>query len=77
MQMSANSIELPKLRKFGQNVQYFSQMATLFVVFPKYLGHLYQFATSSWGFFQKFGKFLLKYIHLQSIGLMMDYSNFL
>ena len=45
--MSANSIEFSKnLGNSGQNVQYFSQMATLFVAFPEYSGHSNQFATS-------------------------------
>ena len=61
--MSAKSIELSEnSANSGQNVQYFSQMATLFMAFPKYSGHSNQFVTSSWGFFQKFGKFLSKYI---------------
>ena len=49
--MSANSIDFSeKSGNLGQNVQYFSQMATLFVAFPKYSGHSKQFATSSWDF---------------------------
>ena len=57
----------PKTRgNLGQNVQYFSQMATLFVAFPKYSGHCSQFITSLWGFFQKFGKFYSKYIQVYS-----------
>ena len=44
----------------GQIVQYFSQMATLFVAFPEYSGYSNQFATSLWGFFRKFGKLLPK-----------------
>ena len=63
--MSANLIEFSENSgNLGQNVQYSSQMATLFVAFPEYSGHSNQFVTSSWGFFQKFGKFLSKYIHL-------------
>ena len=62
--MSANSIEFSENSgNSGQNVQYFSQMATLFVAFPEYSGHSIQFATSSLGFFRKFGKFLSKYTH--------------
>ena len=53
-QMLANAIEFSKNSgNSGQNVQYFSQMATLFVVFPKYSGHSNQFATSSWDFSEK------------------------
>ena len=44
-----------KLRKSGQNVQYFSQMARLFVAFPEYLGHSNQFVTSLWGFSENSG----------------------
>ena len=63
--MSANSIEFSKNSgNLGQNVQYFTQMATLFVAFPEYSGNSNQFVTFSWGFFQKLGKFLSKYIHL-------------
>ena len=47
----------------GQIAQYSSQMATLFVDFPQYSGHSNKFAMSLWDFFQKFGKFLSKYIH--------------
>ena len=39
----------------GQNVQYFSQMATLIVAFPKYLGHSNQFITSSGDFSKNLG----------------------
>ena len=54
--MSANLVELSEnLGNLGQNVQYFSQMARLFVAFPEYLGHSNQFATSSWGFSQNSG----------------------
>ena len=50
--MSANSIDFSEnSENSGQNVQYFSQMATLIVAFPKYSGHSNQFVTSSWGFF--------------------------
>ena len=50
-QILANSIKFPKnLGNSVQNVQYFSQMATLFVAFPEYSGHSNQFATSLWGF---------------------------
>ena len=50
--MSANSIDFSENSgNSGQNVQYFSQMATLIVAFPKYSGHYNQFATSSWGLF--------------------------
>ena len=75
--MLANLIKFSKNSgNLGQNVQYFSQMAALFVAFPKYSGHSNQFATSLMGFFQKFGKFLSKYTHLQLFGLMMDYLKF-
>ena len=57
--MSANSIEFSeKSGNSGQNVQYFSQMATLLVVFPEYSGYSNQIVTSPWGFFRKFGKLL-------------------
>ena len=49
--MSANSIDFSENSgNSGQNAQYFSQMATLFVDFPKYSGHSNQFATSLWEF---------------------------
>ena len=49
--MLANAIEFSEnSENSGQNVQYFSQMATLFVDFPEYLGHSNKFATSSWDF---------------------------
>ena len=54
--MSANSIEFSKnLGNLGQNVQYFSQMATLFVASPEYSGHSNQFATSLWDFSENLG----------------------
>ena len=39
----------------GQNVQYFSQMATLLVVFPEYSGYSNQIVTFSWGFSENSG----------------------
>ena len=39
----------------GQNVQYFSQMATLIVNFPEYSGHSIQIATSSWDYSENSG----------------------
>ena len=58
-QMSANSIEFSeKSGNSGQNVQHFSQMATLIVDFPEYSGYSNHIVTSSWGFFRKFGKLL-------------------
>ena len=57
--MSANSIKFSENSgNLGQNAQYISQMATFFVDFPEYSGHSNQFATSLWGFFRNFGKFL-------------------
>ena len=54
--MSANSIKFSENSgNSGQNVQYFSQMATLLVDFPKYLGHPNQFATSLWDFHENSG----------------------
>ena len=54
--MCANSIEFSEnLGNLGQNVQYCSQMATLFVAFPEYLGQSNQFATSSWDFSKNSG----------------------
>ena len=54
--MSANSIKFSKNSgNLEQNVQYFSQMATLFVAFPEYLGHSNQFATSSSDFSENLG----------------------
>ena len=44
--MSANSIDFSKNSgNSRQNVQYFSQKATLLVAFPKYSGHSSQFTT--------------------------------
>ena len=52
----ANAIEFSKNSgNSGQNVQYFSQMATLFVAFPEYSGHSIQFATSLWDFSENSG----------------------
>ena len=45
-------------RKIGnseQNVQYFSQMATLLVVFPEYSGYSNQIVTSPWDFSENSG----------------------
>ena len=54
--MSANSIDFSKnSENSGQNAQYFSQMATLFVDFPKYSGLSNQFATSLWDFSENAG----------------------
>ena len=54
--MSANLIEFSENSgNLRQNVQYFSQMAALFVAFPEYLGHSNQFVTSSWGFSENSG----------------------
>ena len=45
--MSTDSIEFSKnSENSGQNAYYPSQMATLFVAFPKYSGHYSQFTTS-------------------------------
>ena len=58
--MSANSIELSKNSgNLGQNVQYFSQIATLFVAFPIF-GHSSQLITSLWGFFPNIQEILIK-----------------
>ena len=62
--MSANSIEFSEnSENSGQNVQYFRQMATLFVAFPEYSGHSNKFATSSWFFFLKIPEILTKIHH--------------
>ena len=62
--MSTNSIEFSeKSGNSGQNVQHFSQRATLIVDFPEYSGYSNHIVTSSWGFFRKFGK-LLSYSYI-------------
>ena len=54
--MSANSIESSEnSANLGQNAQYFSQMATLFVDLPEYSGHSNQFATSHGDFSENSG----------------------
>ena len=55
-QMLANPIEFSENSgNSGQNAQYGSQMATLFVDFPEYSGHSNQIVTISWGFFRNSG----------------------
>ena len=54
--MLANAIEFSENSgKSGQNVQYFSQMATLFVDFPEYSGLSNKFGTSLWDFSENSG----------------------
>ena len=54
--MSANLIKFSENSgNSGQNAQYFSQMATSFVDFPKYSGLSNQFATSLWDFSENSG----------------------
>ena len=54
--MLANAIEFSEnLGNSGQNVQYSSQMTTLFVDFPEYSGLSNQFATSSRDFSEDSG----------------------
>ena len=77
--MSANSIEFSENSgNSGQNVQYFSQMVTLFVAFPKYSGHSNQFATSLWDFsknsgnsYQNTSQFCFQLYKLQISGVLL------